>query len=252
MVEGDPRRELGGAVYRGVGEAVVAQLAGSPWPDDALQVIGDGLRLAVAAGIPGAGDLARRCIDGLDERGWTGDDDLAAALRAEVGLGPTPLLRPLPVDLDELSSALEGDLVSGGGRIDRRTGEVWQGAAIDDGIGELPEDEDEDEEDTEEEDVVDDPDRWLFIDAQGSGPGYRDMQRFIDGLTDPEIADRLGIAIIGRGAFRRFKDVLSRWPDIQQRWYSFSDERSRGRARAWLADEGYTPVPRGRSGPVGP
>jgi len=27
------------------------------------------------------------------------------------------------------------------------------------------------------------------------------------------------------------------------RWYAFSDDRQRGRARAWLAEEGYRPLP---------
>ena len=52
-------------------------------------------------------------------------------------------------------------------------------------------------------------------------------------------ADRLEIAISGRGAFRRFKDVLARWPGELDRWYAFSAERQRGRARALLADAGY-------------
>ena len=40
------------------------------------------------------------------------------------------MLRPLPVDLEELSMILEGDPVHGGGRIDLRTGEVWPQSAI--------------------------------------------------------------------------------------------------------------------------
>ena len=45
--------------------------------------------------------------------------------------------------------------------------------------------------------------------------------------------------LAGRGAFRRFKDVLARWPGELERWHAFSAERQRGRARAWLADAGY-------------
>ena len=40
-------------------------------------------------------------------------------------------------------------------------------------------------------------------------------------------------------AFRRFKDVLARWPGELDRWYASSAERQRGRARALLADAGY-------------
>lgn len=65
------------------------------------------------------------------------------------------------------------------------------------------------------------------------------MERFIQTVTDPDRADRLGIAIAGRGAFRRFKDVLARWPGELEWWYAFSAERQRGRRRAWLADAGH-------------
>ena len=70
------------------------------------------------------------------------------------------------------------------------------------------------------------------------------MELFIGTVADPERADRLAIAIDGRGAFRRFKDVLGRWPGEIERWYAFSEERQRGRARAWLAGAGYCWRPR--------
>jgi hypothetical protein len=65
------------------------------------------------------------------------------------------------------------------------------------------------------------------------------MELFIGTVRDPGRADRLEIAISGRGAFRRFKDVLARWPGELDRWYAFSAEHRGGRARAWLADAGY-------------
>jgi uncharacterized protein UPF0158 len=64
---------------------------------------------------------------------------------------------------------------------------------------------------------------------------------FIGALADEDRADRLSIAISGRGAFRRFKDVLERWPGELERWHAFSAERQRGRARSWLAAAGYSP-----------
>lgn len=79
--------------------------------------------------------------------------------------------------------------------------------------------------------------------VRGFRSAYADMEDFINALEDPDRADRLAIAIQGRGAFRRFKDVLSRWPELLEDWYAFNDESYRGRARAWLADEGYTAVP---------
>jgi hypothetical protein len=50
----------------------------------------------------------------------------------------------------------------------------------------------------------------LYVESQGSHDGYHDMEMFIATVGDPEIADRLEIAITGKGAFRRFEDVLSR------------------------------------------
>lgn len=143
-----------------------------------------------------------------------------------------PFLRPLPVDLEQLAGALEGDPLLGGGRIDLRNGEVWAQPAIDYAreVGE------EDEDDSE-------APWWLYVHCEGSRAGYRDMEAFIGTVPDPGMADRLERAIVGRGVFRRFKDVLAQDLDELERWFAFSDERERGRARAWLADAGYTVSP---------
>lgn len=230
MDRGEHRSLMRGALAPGDGGALVGLLTQGAWPENALQLIGDGLLAALAAPTEGAAELALRCIDALDGRGWEGDAELVDQLNGALGRGPTPLLRPLPVDLEDLAGALEGDPSHGGGRVDLQTGQVWPQLAIDD-AHEFGED---------DLDEGDDPDRWLWVNSEGSRPGYRDMELFIDGLDDADAADRLSIAISGRGAFRRFKDVLTRWPDLFDRWSSFSEDRRRGRARTWLAAAGYT------------
>ena len=87
------------------------------------------------------------------------------------------------------------------------------------------------------------PERWLFVDGEGSRDGYRDMTEFLSTITDPGHVDRLEAALSGHGAFRRFKDVLAEWHGELDRWYVFADERQRGRARAWLAAVGYAARP---------
>lgn len=228
----EERTELRGAVARGDAAALVRRLRARPWPGDALQLIGDGLLVALRLEVEEAAVLAGECVSALRVRGWPGDEELAEALGARLGMGATRLLRPLVVDLEELAMVLEGDPVHGGGRIDLRTGEVWPQTAI------------EYAEEVGEDDESDDPDRWLWVECEGSRAGYRDMEWFISDVDDPDVAERLGIAISGRGSFRRFKDVLSRWPELMERWYGFAEDRQRGRARAWLADEGYAATPR--------
>ena len=227
MNHGEERAELRGAVYRGDAGSLVGILKREAWPENALQLIGDGLLGMFQAPTEGINEAARRCVTALWDRGWEGDADLAAGLEAALGSGPVPLLRPLPVDLEELAGVLEGDPVNGGGRIDLRTGDVWPQLAI------------EYAEETEEDD--DDDERWLWVECEGSREGYRDMELFIAAIDSTDQVDRLGIAISGRGAFRRFKDQLSRWPELLERWYAFSEDRKRGRARSWLASEGTLP-----------
>ena len=224
-------RKFRAAVFAADGEVLVLLLRGGPWPGHALQLIGDGLLAALAQNIGGARALADRCVTELRERDWEGDEDLVAALTASLGAGPAPLLRSLPVDLDQLVDVLEGDAVAGGGRIDLHTGEVWPAAVFEYGI-----------ESEEEEEDLDDDDRWLWVVSERSRAGYRDMELFVAGVAEPDLAEQLTRALEGRGAFRRFRNELTRWPNLRDRWYTYSAERRRGRARAWLAAEGFTPA----------
>ena len=229
----EQRSALRAAVYRGEGRAVVDLLRGVGAVDELLQLAGDGVIAAVKQRVDGAAELAREFVVALRQRGWDGDDELAEELEAQLGGGPAAMLRALPVDLEELAGILEGDPLSVGGRIDIRTGEVWHRAAIDYAV----------ETGEEDEDTSDDPERWLAVHGEGSREGYRDMELFIASVEDPGRAERLAVAIRGRGAFRRFKDELVCWPGELERWHAFSEERQRGRARSWLAAAGYRVLP---------
>lgn len=227
-------QELRGAVYRGDGQAVLAALRERPL-ESVLQLAGDGLLVALRQQTGGARELAGACLDALRERMAEGDEELAEELAAALG-GAVLMRRPVPVDLDGLSSCLESSPVNGGGRLDVETGEIWSAEAegLDGGEGlGLGEDEPADFEDS---------DRWLWIDGVGSGVAYRDMVDFAATVTDSVLGDRLDVALDGRGAFRRFKDVLDRDPDELTRWHVFSGDRRRGRARAWLAMHALKPA----------
>jgi hypothetical protein len=224
--------------HRDDARSLIEFLSGEPWPPHRLQTIGDELIRALAAHVDGAEGLAGSCVDELLIREWDGDSELAEHIRAASGIVVQSLL-PLPVDLDELGGILEGDPLRGGGSIDLRDGGVWPQELLDDSelLTELGLDDGGDPD-------FDDIDRWLWVHSQGSHEGYRDMEFFISQIDDSRRADRLNIAIEGHGAFRRFRTVLNRWPEEYRNWSAFSSERSRGRARAWLATKGYVPAPR--------
>lgn len=226
MDEEDIQKTLRGAVHRQDAPAILDLLTTAGLGDHRLQMAGIGLLIALAEDRAAAEPLAHRLLDALAHRQWDGDEELAADLRAALGTGPTPLLKTVPVPLSELAYAM--DTNDYGGRVNLQNGEVYPADLFN---YDAPED-------LAEEDF-DDPDRWLGIDPAGSRAGWNDMADFIGTVTDPGRADRLSIAIEGRGAFRRFKNVLHRWPDEDARWYAFSEDRKLGRAREWLAAEGY-------------
>ncbi len=68
------------------------------------------------------------------------------------------------------------------------------------------------------------------------------MQAFIATVEDEHLAELLEVAINGKGAFRRFKDVLLNYPEERERWFEFRDSRMEERALEWLDDIDVTLV----------
>jgi hypothetical protein len=85
---------------------------------------------------------------------------------------------------------------------------------------------------------------YLRIDPVSSREQYRWMERFIPMVDEGELRDRLGHAIDGKGAFRRFKDVLMSHGPERERWFAFRSERLRVFMEAWLSAHALNPVAR--------
>ena len=81
--------------------------------------------------------------------------------------------------------------------------------------------------------VMTDP-SYLRIEPVSSREQYRWMEHFIATVEDSEFSDRLVKAIDGKGAFRRFKDVLMSYPVDRERWFVFRSDRLRACMVAWL------------------
>ncbi|UQA60956.1 UPF0158 family protein [Polyangium aurulentum] len=85
---------------------------------------------------------------------------------------------------------------------------------------------------------------YLRIDPVSSREQYRWMERFIPMVEDLELQAKLTQAIDGKGAFRRFKDVLMSYGPERERWFSFRSERLRIFMEAWLNAHALNPVAR--------
>ncbi len=85
---------------------------------------------------------------------------------------------------------------------------------------------------------------YMRIDPVSSREQYRWMERFIPMVLDPIVQERLTAAIDGKGAFRRFKDVLMSFSVERERWFAFRSERLRVFMEAWLGAHGLRPVAR--------
>ena len=60
------------------------------------------------------------------------------------------------------------------------------------------------------------------------------MERFVSSVADEALRERLLIAIDGKGAFRRFKDVLLAFPAERERWFAYRSELLHFHIQTWL------------------
>jgi len=140
--------------------------------------------------------------------------------------------RRLKICLDELCSAMEDSSYEHSYYLDLKTGEI---VLVSDWM-------DEEEVERLRDRIEDSPDRYRQIPKVESYEAYRDMEDFIATVEDEHLAELLEVAINGRGAFRRFKDVLLRYPEERERWFRFKEERMEQRALEWLDEIGISPV----------
>jgi predicted nucleotidyltransferase len=81
-----------------------------------------------------------------------------------------------------------------------------------------------------------DEDRMLRIEPLPVAVGYGDMEDFVTYVRDARAKDLLERSIMGRGAFRRFKDALADYPELRRAWFAFHDARGERRAIEWLVE----------------
>lgn len=109
---------------------------------------------------------------------------------------------------------------------DRQTGEV---ALF------MPDGSLDDEQEVTWQDVEEDPQRFVEIEAVGSREKYGWMEAFVETVVDQRLAGRLAGALGGPRPFRRFKDELA---GEEQRWFAFERVRLRRHIAAWFDEQG--------------
>lgn len=93
---------------------------------------------------------------------------------------------------------------------------------------------------------------FIRIEPASSREQYRWMERFVSSVADEALRERLIISIDGKGAFRRFKDVLLAYPAERERWFSYRSELLHWHIHNWLREhqmDPTTPPPWGQAKP---
>lgn len=142
----------------------------------------------------------------------------------------------VPADLQEICFIFEDSSCEHRSYLDLKTGEIiW----IFDDI--MDPDEKEELDDKVDEGLGA---RYITIPNAESHEGYQDMEDFIETVKGVKLKEKLYNALTGKGAFRRFKDVLNSYPKERERWFKFKDEKVIERVNEWLKEEGIEIVPK--------
>jgi hypothetical protein len=139
-------------------------------------------------------------------------------------------LREVPIAWEALEDAFENNAPEVHSYLNLETGDVVR---IVDGVAEP----------ATHSRIASDP-GYMRIDPVSSREQYRWMERFIATVDESELRQKLVAAIDGKGAFRRFKDVLMSFPIDRERWFAFRSERLRIAIEAWLDANGLKAQPR--------
>src|SRR5574338_344024 len=90
---------------------------------------------------------------------------------------------------------------------------------------------------------------FLRVEPASSREQYRWMEKFVGSVTDEALRERLIISVDGKGAFRRFKDVLLAYPAERERWFTYHAELLDWHIHNWLSEheiESTAPPPWGQ------
>ncbi|MEO1481474.1 MAG: UPF0158 family protein [Myxococcota bacterium] len=83
-------------------------------------------------------------------------------------------------------------------------------------------------------------DSYAAVETIASRIQYQWLDEFIKSVDEEDLRERMEAAINGKGAFRRFKDILLTLPEERRRWFEFRDHKMRERIMEWVRERGIS------------
>lgn len=90
--------------------------------------------------------------------------------------------------------------------------------------------------------LLDEEGRYVRIPERKPTMAYKSMADFIETVEDPVLREELSTALNGKGAFRRFKDVLIYYPKERKRWHGYNAKAMKIEIIKWLSSTGVEPI----------
>lgn len=90
-------------------------------------------------------------------------------------------------------------------------------------------------------DIVENFDDYINLPSQYDIDEYEIMSEFCCSLENEKISNELCDTIIGRGAFKRFRNCVERY-GIEKQWYAFKDKAIHDMAIEWCNYNNITPI----------
>ena len=90
--------------------------------------------------------------------------------------------------------------------------------------------------------LEEDFDRYEQLPRPSPHDDYRAMCRFAETVDEGDIREKLAIALDGRGAFGRFRNVLHAYPDLRSAWEQSQREARDEELKVWFDGIGIEPV----------
>jgi hypothetical protein len=144
-------------------------------------------------------------------------------------------IRALPVDLEELSIALEAETADLRWYLDLVSGDV---------VLVTPEYDPAENDGLTVAEIEGSPARFVRVPPSDPSRVVDDMRAFVASLGDPTLQESLALALSASRPEKRFKAALSWLPERQHQWHGWYRARCQRRALDWLARLGIEPTAR--------